>query len=265
MSLDEALEQWRPKELESPRIPQYDGFIQDLTVLSERSGELEAAIWEVEAPKAPTPANNLAQPLAAPKVAERPRPAPLRAPQVVAPRQQTQRPEPKVEAKRPEPETLIERRRSPGRRASDRQRGVPVGLVVGAILGGMCMWGLSAGGPAAFSWLEKLDGGSSVPLRAPPAPPLPSASESALANPSTPDTTAESDRLTNLLGHVPSLAVPEMLHNANRDLSQHGEPSCAVESAQGEISVVIVSGQNFPLARALKRCADALERVMGNP
>jgi alkylated DNA nucleotide flippase Atl1 len=71
------------------------------------------------------------------------------------------------------------------------------------------------------------------------------------------------DRLRDALSAVPGTAMPDVLNEANRWLAAAGFPRCSVESAEGELSLAVGKGENGrPLAEALSRCADAVERIM---
>lgn len=78
------------------------------------------------------------------------------------------------------------------------------------------------------------------------------------------DATAQAERLARLLGALPGPAVAEVLGAANQELASRGQPPCSVKTARGDVSMLIVSGENFPLARAYARCADSVETVMGH-
>jgi hypothetical protein len=99
----------------------------------------------------------------------------------------------------------------------------------------------------------------------------PAASQSILLSPgalSTGGTSVEEqalDRLNLALSRVPAPAVDTVLSLANSVLRADGNPVCTVRFPTGERSLLVVvkrQGDGRPLADALLRCADAVERVI---
>jgi hypothetical protein len=71
-------------------------------------------------------------------------------------------------------------------------------------------------------------------------------------------------RLNGALDAIPVTALPTIMGSVNEWLWALGGAPCSVESAHGEVSLVITGqGQSHPLLTALSRCADAVEHFTG--